>query len=45
MDVIIKRGEHIPISQKKYSTTSNNQETMLINIFMKVKKNILNIII
>ena len=45
MDVIVKRGDHIPISSKRtYSTTSDNQTSMSIDIF-EGEKNILNIII
>ena len=56
MDIIIKRGTHIPITNyQTYSTAHENQDSMSINIyegirilcqliFMKVKKNLLNII-
>ena len=39
MDVIIKRGVHIPTSfSKTYATTSNNQKSMSIDIFEGEKK-------
>ena len=39
MDVIIKRGTHIPVSNyKTYSTVVDNQESMSINIYEGEKK-------
>ena len=39
MDVIIKRGTHIPVSNyKTYSTVADNQESMSINIYEGEKK-------
>ena len=39
MDVIVKRGDHIPISSKKiYSTAFDNQTSMSINIYEGEKK-------
>ena len=39
MDIIIKRGSHIPITNfKKYSTVSDNQTSMSINIYEGEKK-------
>ena len=39
MDIIIKRGTHIPITNyKTYSTVRNNQESMSINIYEGEKK-------